>query len=783
MKLSLDWLSDFVQLSCSPKEYADAMTLSGSKADGFEDLGAEIQNVVVGKVLFTEPHPNADRLTICKIDVGGRELTIVTGASNVTPGCTVPAALDGAKLPGGKEIFTGALRGVTSEGMLCSLKELDLTTHDFPEAAENGIFLLPDCLAPGQDIRDALKLRDVSVDFEITNNRPDCLSVIGLARESAATFDKPLSLHTPTVKGGGGAHGLRVEIRDADLCPRYAARVVRDVKIAPSPLWMRARLRTCGVRPINNIVDITNYVMLEYGQPMHAFDYACLQGEKIVVRRAASGESLETLDGQGRALSPDMLVIADESRPVGVAGVMGGANSEITEKTREIVLESATFNGPSVRRTALALGLRTDASSRFEKGLDRENVLPALERACELIEQLGAGVVCDGVEDVHGALPPVRTLPLEASKINALLGTEIPEADMKACLARLGFVVEGEAVAVPSWRADIEGMADLAEEVARLYGYNRIPSSLSAGETVPGALTASQRAVRVLGELCRAMGYNEIMTYSFISPSDYEKLGLPGGSVVIENPLGEDRSVMRTTALPSMLEALARNESVRNKKARLWELCMTYRPQENETLPDERPQIALGGYGELDFFALKGAVETILTGFRVENVTYNAKKDHPAFHPGRCAEVFADGVFLGVLGQLHPLAAARFELSQEVFCGELDFRTMLEVAAPERVYVPLPKFPAMSRDLAVVCADDVPAAQLEEIIRQNAGELLADCALFDVYTGSQIAAGRKSVAFSLSLRAPDRTLTDAEADAAVQSALTALEREAGATLR
>ena len=788
MKLSLEWLSEFVSVGASPKVYADAMTLSGSKVEAIEEHGAEIVNVVAGRVIAIERHADADKLYVCAVDTGGdAPIQIVTGAPNVHTDDLVPVALDGAKLPDGREIRAGVIRGVTSNGMLCSLGELNLAKDDFPYADPDGIFILEERAEPGQDIRDVLGLRGHTVEFEITNNRPDCLSVIGLARESAATFGKPLTLRVPHVKGGGGPIEslLSVRVEDPDLCPRYSAGLARNVKIGPSPRWLRERLRASGVRPINNIVDITNYVMLEYGQPMHAFDYARLDGRTIAARRAVPGEALETLDGQPRALSADMLVIADARRPVAVAGVMGGADSEITESARDIVFESANFHGPSVHRTSLALGLRTESSNRFEKGLDPCNTMPALARACELVEMLGAGVVCDGFIDVSFVNPSERTLPVDAGRINALLGTKLPAEDMFALLAPLGFERRGDAVAVPSWRADVEGMADLSEEIARLYGYNRILSADLPG-SARGGLTEKQCAESLTREICRALGYSEILTYSFIGASWYDKLGWPEddprrASVIIENPLGEETSLMRATALPSLLHSLASNEAARNPTARLYEMAMTYRPGE-QPLPDERPILMLGGYGDMDFFTLKGAVATLLNALRVENIRFETAGDI-SYHPGRCARLLVGDVTLGLLGEIHPDVTRAFDGAQRYYAAELDFMALLTARAPEKTYQPLPRFPTVNRDLAVVCDDHVPAAALETAIRRGAGPLLVDCRLFDVYTGSQVAQGRKSVAFALELRAPDRTLTDREADDALGAALSELRESCGAVLR
>jgi phenylalanyl-tRNA synthetase beta chain len=792
MLLSRKWLSEFVEIDADDRAYAESMTMSGSKVEATKDLGAELRRVVVGRVLDIRRHENLDHLHICSVNVGeGEPLTIVTGAQNVCAGDLVPVALDGALLPGGKEIRAGELRGVRSEGMLCSLKELGLTVMDFPYAVEDGIFVLQEDCRPGDDIRPVVGLNDHVVEFEITSNRPDCLSVIGLARESAATFGKELKLHIPQVKGSGGdiKRLLEVEIAAPDLCPRYTARMVRNVRIQPSPRWMRERLRASGVRPINNIVDITNYVMLEYGQPMHAFDFSCVRGGKIVVRRAWEGETMHTLDGNLRVLNPNMLMIADTVGSIGVAGVMGGQNSEITGDTTAVVFESANFNGPSIRKTATALGMRTDASGRFEKGLDPLNTLPAVQRACELVELLGAGEVVDGVIDVVAADYTPVALKLEPDKINRLLGTNIPEQQMGEMLRSLGFVVENGVVHVPSWRGDVEHYSDLAEEVARLYGYNRIPTTLMRGETTQGGLSETQHAVKELGVLCRGMGFSEILTYSFVSPSSCDKIRMPADDprrafVTILNPLGEDTSIMRTTSLPSMLETLARNISYRNKAARLYEMATVYPPSKDGPLADEKPILTLGAYGaQEDFFRLKGAVEAVLDNVNAKEVSFAAEQKNEAYHPGRCAAVMVRGERVGVLGQIHPLVADAYGVDEPLYAAELDVTKLLSLRAPQALYRPLPRYPAVSRDIAVLCRSDIPVAALESCIKRGAGALLREITLFDVYTGAQVPEGKKSVAFSLGLRADDRTLTDLEADAAVAAALEALRAEFGAELR
>ena len=800
MDLSRKWLAEFVDVSAGDKEYCDAMTLSGSKVEGVSIEGQEIKNVVVGQVMAMERHPDSDHMWTCQVDVGtGEPVQIVTGAQNVSVGDLVPVAKDDSWLPGEVHITAGKLRGVLSNGMLCSYKELGMTDHDWPHSVVDGIFLLnsdPDLMAknpkPGDDIPTLLGLDDHIVEFEITPNRPDCLSVIGLARETAATFDLPLRLHTPEVKGTDGtsvAELLDVEIENPELCPRYTARMVRNVKIGPSPLWMRERLRASGVRPINNIVDITNYVMLEYGQPMHAFDFSCVEGGKIVVRTAREGEVIQTLDGNDRKLTPNMLCICDAHKPVGVAGVMGGANSEIVGDTAMVVFESANFNGVSIRRTATALGMRTDASARYEKGLDPMNTYKGVQRACELVELLGCGEVIDGIIDVIAADQAPRTVKLEPEKINGLLGTDISEEEMRAMLKRLGFTLDGDNITVPSWRSDVEHYSDIAEEVARLHGYDKIPVTLMRGETTQGGFTDKQKAERRTGELLRGMGYSEIITYSFISPSYYDKIRLPADSskrkcVTILNPLGEDTSVMRTTALPSMLETLARNWSYRNKAAHLYEIATVYHPVEGQDLAEERPMLSLGAYGDdMDFFALKGVVEQVLSALNVKEVTFSARQDIAAFHPGRCAEVRANGVFLGMVGQLHPLTAKNYDMDCDVFAAQLDFLELLAQRSPEAKYEPLPRFPSVTRDIAVVCGKEITVAALEDCIRRGAEGLLKEVELFDIYTGSPIPEDKKSVAFNLTLRADDRSLTAAEADEDVKSILELLEKELGAVLR
>ncbi len=792
MDLSRQWLNDYTAIDVSDKEFCDRMTMSGSKVEGVSVTGAGIENVVAGRVTAMERHPDSDHMFICQVDAGtGRELTIVTGAQNVSVNDMVPVALDGAKLPGGIEIKTSKLRGVMSEGMLCSLAELGLDTHDYPYAIENGIFIMQEPCAPGDDIRSVLGLGDSVVEFEITNNRPDCLSVIGLAREAAATFGTDLHIPQPQVKGSGDdiSKYLTIRIDEPALCPRYTARMVKNIKIEPSPAWLRRRLRASGIRPINNIVDITNYVMQEYGQPMHAFDYSCVGGEQIIVRRAAAGEELETLDGNVRKLTPNMLIIADETKPIAVAGVMGGGNSEIVDGTRTIVFESANFNGTSVRKTAIALGMRTDASGKFEKGLDPEGTIPAVQRACELVEMLGCGEVIDGMIDVVAKPYEEKTVKLEPDKINALLGTDIDREYMVKVLEKLDFTVTGDTIHVPSWRSDIEHYSDIAEEVARFYGYDVVESTMMRGRTAQGGWNEKQLTENRLNALCQAMGFNEILTYSFGSKSAWDKIRLPADSplrqaLIIQNPLGEDRSVMRTTPMPSMLEVMATNAARRNPSVRLYERAKVFHPLPDSPLADEQMWLVLGEYGAgADFFQLKGCVEAVLRDMRVADVTFTAQRDDAAFHPGRCACIASGDKAIGVMGQVHPAVCDAYGLDHGSVYAQLDIAAMRACQGPERTFTALPRFPAVSRDIALVCAADIPVADLVATIRAAGKPYLEKAELFDVYTGDPIPAGSKSVAFSLTLRAPDQTLTEEHTAETIGAILSSLAAEHGASIR
>ena len=794
MKLNRKWLNEeFVDLShISDKEFVETMTIAGQKVETYERMDADIKNVVVGKVLSMARHENSDHMWVCQVDVGGEEpVQIVTGAQNVQVGDLVPAALHNSWLPGGIHITKGKLRGEVSLGMLCSFAELGLTQNDVPEAYADGIWILndEDC-KPGDDINLIIGNDDTVVDFEITNNRPDCYSIIGLAREAAAAFNKPMQHHEPVVKGsdaGSIYELLDVEVPAEALCNRYTSRMVKNVKIGPSPKWLRQRLRANGVRPINNIVDITNYVMLEYGQPMHAFDYRYVSSGKIVVREAEEGEALTTLDGNVRQLRSGMLVIADDNKAIGLAGIMGGENSEIMDDTTTVVFESANFNGTSIRQTALALGMRTDASGKFEKNLDPMMTVPAVQRACELVELLECGDVLDGMIDIINYVPAPKDLQLEPEKINKLLGTNISEADMVDYLNRLEIPVEGRTIHVPSFRPDLNLMADIAEEVGRLYGYNEIPTTALKTST-QGGYTEEMIFETKAGQLCRSLGYNEIITYSFVSPAIFDQIRLPADSVLrkalkIQNPLGEDTSIMRTIAVPSMLDILSRNYAYHNKDVKLYEVAKIYLPTE-DGLPQEPKMLMLGCYGDnTTFFSLKGELECVLAGLRVKKASYQAVTNNPTYHPGRCAMVSIDGVDVGYMGQIHPTVAKNYGIDTPVYCAEIDFTKLQTLRMGDPTYTPLPKYPSVTRDIALICDEAVTVADVENVICSAAGKLLRSTRLFDIYRGTGIPEGKKSMAFSLELRADDRTLTDADSEGAISKVLAALSEKIGATLR
>lgn len=818
MNLSMKWLNDYVKVDVPIKDYCHALTMSGSKVECYDVEGKEISNVVVGKILSVVPHENSDHLVVCQVEVGKEEpVQIVTGASNVNAGDVVPVALDGSTLPGGVKIKKGKLRGVVSNGMLCSLGELGLDKRDFPYAIEDGIFIMQEDCEIGQDIQSAIGLNDTSVEFEITSNRPDCLSVIGLARETAATFDLPLNVPVPEFKGVDGDINsmLKVDIINTDKCRRYCAGIVKNVKIEPSPRWMRERLRASGVRPINNFVDITNYVMLETGQPMHAFDLRYVEGAHINVRNAVNGEKIMTLDGVERELTDDMLVIADEKKPVAVAGIMGGEYSGIMNDTTTVVFESAYFEPTQVRRTSKALKLKSDASARYEKGVDPLISMYCLKRAFQLVEELGAGEVLNTVIDCDHSDHKPAVVEFDSVKINEFLGTDISESKMKEYLTRLDFKVEGGKVIAPSFRIDIERPADIAEEVARIYGYNEIPSTDFRG-VAKAELSAEQKFLRDLRNTTVSLGGYEIATYSFVSPKYFDKIKLPQDSklrkvVKIVNPLGEDTSVMRTSTIPSMLDVLSFNYNNRNEKVVLFEIAKEYIPVDEKRgyqgdeailvnsgkprheyeyqLPDEPQRLTIGMYGgDADFYTLKGMIEQLFNEINISGVEYvragecDVFDEKYALHPGRSAVILKDGVHLGIMGEVHPEVCDNYEIGVKAYVAKLNIPELMEIASDKITYRPLPKFPAMTRDLSIIVDDEVPVAELEKAICGAVGKILEKVTLFDVYKGKQIESGKKSVSYSISMRSHDGTLTDEQADGAMKKALKALAN-IGAELR
>ena len=794
MNVPMSWLRAYVDIECDLKEFMESMTMSGSKVEGAAHPGADITNVVVGKIISVEKHPDADKLVVTQIDAGrGEPVQIVTGAANVFPGAVVPVALDGATLANGVKIKKGKLRGVASDGMLCSIEELGYTTHDYPEAPEDGIYIFQTEQPIGADVRPILELTDDVVEYEITSNRPDCFSILGIAREAAATFGKPFN--PPAVKVEEKASGdvnehIAIEIKNPALCPRYAARVVKNVKIEPSPQWLRHRLTAAGVRPINNIVDVTNYVMLEMGQPMHAFDVSCISGGTIIVRNAANGEVMKTLDGVERTLDSSMLVIADKERAVAIAGVMGGENSMITGGAGAVLFESANFDGTNVRLTSKKLGLRTDASSKFEKGLDPNLALEAVNRAAQLVEENGWGEVVCGVADCYPAKREARRVAYAADSINTLLGTSISAADMEAYLARVEVKAADGIAVIPTFRPDLETEADLAEEVARLYGYNSIPATLASGTPTAGKKTAWQLMEDTTKEAMTAFGYSEALTYAFESPKVFDKLCIPADSplrhtVNILNPLGEDFSVMRTSTWNGMLTSLATNFNRRNESAALFELAKVYLPKSLPltALPDERSTLALGMYGKGDFYNLKGAIEALAARFGVKALDFAPVKDNPTLHPGRAASASVDNKVFAVFGEAHPQVLENYGIGAKAYIAEIDLRVLFGAANTVSVYEAVPRFPAMRRDIAMLVSDEVLVRDIENAIRERSGKLVESVKLFDVYRGQNLAPGTKSVAYSISFRAADRTLTDDEVNTAMAKILANLEAKVGAVLR
>ncbi len=798
MNTSLSWIKAYVpELDVAPQEYMDAMTLSGSKVEGYEKLDQDLEKIIIGQIKKIEKHPDADKLVICRVDVGaGEDIQIVTGAPNVKEGQKVPVVLDGGrvagghdgkKTPGGIKIKKGKLRGVASEGMMCSIEELGSSREMYPEAPEEGIYIFGEDAPVGESAVRALGLDDVVFEYEITSNRVDCFGVLGLAREAAATFDR--KFQPPVVPETGNSENaadyIKVTVEDTELCPRYCARVVKNIKIAPSPEWMQRRLASQGIRPINNIVDITNYVMEEYGQPMHAYDLDTIAGKEIVVRRASEGEKFVTLDGQERTMDESVLMICDGEKAVGIAGIMGGENSMITDSVQTMLFEAACFDGTNIRLSSKKIGLRTDASGKFEKGLDPNNALYAINRACQLIEELGAGEVVGGVVDVYGKVKEGRRIPFDAQKVNRLLGTQISKETMIGYFKKidLDYDEEKDEVLVPSWRQDLECLADMAEEVARFYGYDNIPTTLPNGEATTGKLSFKLRVEEVAKNVAEYCGFSQGMSYSFESPKVFDRLLIPKDSslrttVVISNPLGEDFSIMRTISLNGMLTSLSTNYNRRNKNVRLYELGNIYLPGQVPLteLPEERMQFTLGMYGEGDFYTMKGVVEEFfakagLTG----KETYDPDSQKPFLHPGRQANILYQGKVLGYLGELHPQVADNYSIKDRVYVAVIDMPEIVKLANFDRKYEGIARFPAVTRDISMVMKKNILVGEVEKIFDAKGGKYLESYELFDIYEGAQIKSGCKSVAYSLTFRAKDKTLEEADYAPAMEKILKELE--------
>lgn len=798
MNTSLSWIKAYVPgLDVTAQEYTDAMTLSGSKVEGFQRLNADLDKIVIGRIEKIEKHPDADKLIICQVNVGGdAPIQIVTGAPNVKEGDKVPVVLDGGRVagghdgkmtPGGIKIKKGKLRGIESNGMLCSIEELGSTRDMYPEAPENGIYIFGEDAVVGESAVEALGLNDVVFEYEITSNRVDCFGVLGIAREAAATFHKDFC--PPVVTETGNDEDVndyvKVRVEDTDLCPRYCARVVKNIKIGPSPKWMQRRLASQGIRPINNIVDITNYVMEEYGQPMHAYDLNTIAGHEIVVRRAAKGEKFVTLDGQERTMDDSVLMICDGEKAVGIAGIMGGENSMITDSVTTMLFEAACFDGTNIRLSSKKVGLRTDASGKFEKGLDPNNAINAINRACQLIEELGAGQVVGGVVDVYGQVRKGRSVPFDAEKVNKLLGTEIDETAMLGYFEKidLGYDPETKEVLVPSWRPDLECLADLAEEGARFYGYDNIPTTLPSGEATAGKLSFKLKVEEVARNIAEFCGFSQGMSYSFESPKVFDKLLIPGDSqlrrtVTISNPLGEDFSIMRTISLNGMLTSLSTNYNRRNKNVRLYELGNIYLPRQVPVteLPEERMQFTLGMYGDGDFFTMKGVVEEFFDKAGLHGKeTYEPDAGKPFLHPGRQADILYNGEVMGYLGEVHPQVAENYSIKDRVYVAVIDMPKVVALATFDRKYSGIAKYPAVSRDLSMVMPKDILVGQVEKVFEDQGGAYLESYQLFDVYQGAQIQEGYKSVAYSVTFRASDKTLEEADVTAAMNKILKALK--------
>ncbi|MBD5491526.1 MAG: phenylalanine--tRNA ligase subunit beta, partial [Lachnospiraceae bacterium] len=791
MNTALSWIKAYVpELSCTDQEYMDAMTLSGTKVEGYTRLDKNLEKIVVGQIEKIEKHPDADKLIVCQVNVGNEVIQIVTGAPNVKEGDKVPVVLDGGKVAGGHdggplpeegiEIKAGKLRGVPSNGMMCSIEELGSSRDMYPEAPELGIYIFEDDVEVGADAVEALGLRDTVFEYEVTSNRVDCYSVIGIAREAAATFRKPFILPEVVVKGNGekAEDYISVEVQDQELCPRYCARVCKNIKIGPSPKWIQRRLAASGIRPINNLVDITNYVMEEYGQPMHAYDLSTIAGNKIIVRRAKNGDVFQTLDGQERKLDEDVLMICDAEKEVGIAGIMGGENSKITDDVTTVLFEAATFNGANIRKSAKRVGLRTDASGKFEKGLDPHNAEAAINRACQLIEELGCGEVVSGIVDVKGELKEEVVLPFEPESYNKLLGTDVSEAEMLEIfkMIEVRYDAEKKELIVPTFRQDILRQCDIAEEVARFYGYDKIPTTLPTGEATTGKLPFKLRIEQKARDIAEYCGFSQGMCYSFESPKVFDKLLLAADdparqAITIANPLGEDFSIMRTVSLHGMLTSLATNYNRRNKDVRLYELGNIYLPKALPLteLPEERMQFTLGMYGEGDFFTMKGVLEEFFEciGMKKKKV-YDPKAGRNYLHPGRQANIFYEETLVGFLGEVHPEVCDNYDLKTRAYVAVLDMPAILPFATFDRKYEGIAKYPAVLRDISMVVPKEVMAGQIEAMIAQRGGKILEDYRLFDIYEGDQIKKGFKSMAYSITFRATDRTLEEADVTGAMK---------------
>ncbi len=798
MNTALSWIKAYVpDLECEDQEYCDAMTLTGTKVENFARLDKNLEKIVIGQIEKIEKHPDADKLIVCQVNIGTEVIQIVTGAPNVKEGDKIPVVLDGGRVAGGHDggplpedgikIKAGKLRGMESNGMMCSIEELGSDRNMYPEAPEFGIYIFPEDAAVGADAVEALGMRDTVFEYEITSNRVDCYSVLGIAREAAATFRKPFVPPVVEVKENGENIDdyISVEVKDPDLCSRYCARVCTNIKIAPSPEWMQRRLRASGIRPINNLVDITNYVMEEYGQPMHAFDLDTIAGHKIIVRRAADGDEFETLDEQVRKLDKDILMICDAEKEIGIAGIMGGENSKITDHVKTVMFEAATFNGANIRKSAKRLGLRTDASGKFEKGLDPHNAEAAINRACQLIQELGCGDVVGGMVDVCQPMKDKARIKFEPQRINDLLGTDVSVEDMMAIFRMLEIEYDESAneLIAPTYRQDLLCCADIAEEVARFFGYDKIPSTLPTGAATTGKLSFKLRIEQKARDIAEYCGFSQGMTYSFESPRVFDKLLIPADSplrktIVIANPLGEDFSVMRTISLNGMMTSLATNYNRRNKDVRLYELGNIYLPHQFPLteLPDERMQFTLGMYGEGDFFTMKGVVEEFFDAVGMnKKVVYDPQAERPFLHPGRKADIVYDGAVVGYLGEVHPAVCENYDIGARVYIAVLDMPLIVEQATFDRKYEGIAKYPAVTRDISMVVPGNVMAGQIEAMIEQRGGKLLESCRLFDIYEGEQIKEGFKSVAYSISFRAKDRTLEESDVTAAMRKILNGLE--------